>query len=53
VGASPVDYWIATTKPNEIKLRLEARALFNGDLREAIGYLADKYPGGTELSVAA
>jgi hypothetical protein len=53
VGVSPVDYWIATTKPNEIKLRLEARALFNGDLREAIGYLANKYPGGTELSMAA
>jgi hypothetical protein len=40
-----------TTKPNEIKLRVEARAMFKGDLREAIVYLAEKYPGGTELSV--
>ena len=41
---------MATTKPNEIKLRMEARAMFNGDLREAIDYLAQKYPGGTDLS---
>jgi hypothetical protein len=43
---------MATTEPNEIKLRVEARAMLNGDLREAIGYLAEKYPARTELSRA-
>jgi type IV secretory pathway VirB4 component len=51
VAVSPTDYWLATTKPNEIKLRLEARAMFKGDLREAIDYLANKYPGGTDLAL--
>jgi hypothetical protein len=50
VSVSPVDYWMATTKPDEVKLRRDARAMFNGDLREAICYLAEKYPGGTDLS---
>jgi hypothetical protein len=49
VSVSPVDYWLATTKAKEIKLRKEARAMFNGDLRQAIVYLAEKYPGGTEV----
>jgi len=49
VSVSPVEYWMATTKSKEIKLRTEARAMFNGDLRQAIVYLAEKYPGGTEV----
>jgi type IV secretory pathway VirB4 component len=53
VGMSPIDYWLATTKPKEIQLRSEARTMFKGDLRLAIDYLATKYPGGTELSAAA
>ena len=49
ISVSPVEYWMATTKSKEIKLRTEARAMFNGDLRQAIVYLAEKYPGGTEV----
>lgn len=46
IEATPVEYWLCTTDPDEIQLFNRTRKSFDDDLLRSVEYLAGKYPYG-------